>query len=130
MTGDVTNPTGDPRFVAAYDMLGRSGASEVQLRYQDDEEPTVWMAVGTWRRDGQVAREVAASLNPLGAILRLLEQVMDGAVCVHCHRPSGIDIDRSPSDMPMSEVVCWYQFDPELKSFRRGCEGEAEGDRR
>jgi hypothetical protein len=24
----------------------------------------------------------------------------------------------------VAQVVCWYRFDPELKTFRRGCEGD------
>jgi hypothetical protein len=26
--------------------------------------------------------------------------------------------------MPLNESVCWYQWDPEMKTFRRGCEGD------
>lgn len=112
----------DPRFVAAIELIGRTGGSQFQLRYSDDDEPTVWMAVGRW----PYGSEAAAALDPLRAVLRLLDQVVDGGTCAHCGKPSGVTDDFS-SDMPMAEVFCWYVFDPELAVFRRSCEGETEG---
>lgn len=108
------------RLVAAVDMIGRTGSKSFQLRYSDDEQPVVWMAIGEWRQDGQTVHEVAAAMDPVRAALRLCEQVMDGARCTHCHRPTGLEPD-SIDTMPANELVCWYQYDPELKTFRRGC---------
>jgi len=79
--------------------------------------PVVWVAVGTWGD----RHEVGAGLDPTRAALRLCEQVMDGGQCTHCGRPSGFEPD-SIDGMPLDELVCWYQFDPELKTFRRACE--------
>ena len=66
--------------------------------------------------------EVAAAANPVRAALRLCEQLVDGGMCTHCNRPAGLEPD-SIDAMPLNDLVCWYQYDPELKTFRRGCEG-------
>lgn len=111
----------DPILNAAMDMLRRTGASGVQVRYSDDEEPVVWMAVGTWGRGDEVIHDTAAALDPRRAFLRLLEQVIDGGTCQHCQRPTGFEPDHF-DEMPADELFCWYQYDPELRTFRRGCE--------
>lgn len=122
----------DPRMLAAIDMLRRTGQRSFQLRYSDDEDPLVWMAVGEWcigpdgrpvRDGGEVHHEAAAALTPFGAVFRLCEQAMDGGTCAHCGRPSGITMDWRES-MPLAEVLCWTVYDPETSSFRRSCEGE------
>lgn len=115
----MDNPNEDPRFTAAIDLIGRTGASAVQVRYSDDEQPTVWLAVAQY---GAKA-ETDAALTPWMAVLRLAERLVDGGMCVHCSRPAGLDPD-SIDTMPLNNLICWYQFDPEVKKFRRGCEGD------
>jgi hypothetical protein len=56
-------------------------------------------------------------------VLRLCAQVVDGGRCTHCRRPTGLSEDLDA--MPLDRLVCWYQWDPELATFRRGCEGDA-----
>lgn len=111
----------EPLLMASLDLIGRTGAKGVQLRYSDDEKPVVWMAVGTYVRDGREIHQVAADLHPARAAFKLCESVIDGGHCVHCDRPTGITEDFDP--MPLSDTICWYQFDPELATFRRACEG-------
>ena len=134
MSERVLDPQ-DPRFVAAIDLLRRTGLRTFQIRYQDDEQPTVWLAVGEWSRgpDGRpVAKggaqvfEAAGATNPVQAVMRLCDQVVDGGTCAHCRRPAGVTDDWR-SDMPLATVVCWQVYDPELKRFRRSCEGETGG---
>ena len=108
----------DPRFIAGVDLVGRTGAKSFQIRYSDDEKPTVWMAVGEWIRDGKSRYNVGASTGPLGALFDLLDKSIDGGICQHCQRPTGFSEDIDP--MPLDEMVCWYQWDPERKVFRRG----------
>jgi len=146
--GPSVNPVDDPRFTAGLDLIRRTGARGFQLRYSDDEDPVVWIAVGQWRwgkmrdasgrvvgkgpvpvgdgpvpRGGQIRYECAAALDPLRAVLRLLDQIIDGGHCAHCSRPTGVSDDWTET-MPLDEHICWYQFDPELSTFRRACEGE------
>lgn len=115
-----TQPPLDARLLAGVDMLRRTGAADFQLRYSDDVQPVVWMAIATWQRDGRLVQEVGAALDPLCAVLRLCEEVIDGGHCQHCQRATGFEPD-SIEDMPGDDTLCWYQWDPELKTFRRGC---------
>ena len=112
-------PQDDPRMTAGIELIGRTGAKSFQIRYSDDEEPVVWFAVALYD-DGKA--ETAASLDPVMAILRLAERLIDGGMCTHCKRPAGLETHHI-EDMPWEEYICWYQFDPELKTYRRGCEG-------
>jgi hypothetical protein len=127
------NPVEDDRFLAGVDLLRRSGMHSFQIRYSDDEEPVVWLAVGEWKLDarghpvpeGQHAGtyfDAMAAMNPLGAVLRLCEKAIDGGTCVHCGKPSAVSDDWA-SEQPLDEYFCYYVFDPELKTFRRSCEG-------
>lgn len=108
----------DQRFGAALDLIKRTGALAVQIRYSDDEEPTVWFVVAEYEREGKKLHETAAAMNPFTAAMRLVDQLVDGAECVHCHKPIH---DLNPT--PLDDLFCWYVYDPELKKFRRSCEG-------
>jgi len=106
------------RLTAAVDMLGRTGAAEVQLRYSDDEKPVVWIAAARWDDHW----EAAGAMNPLNALFRLCDHVIDGGECKRCGKPTGFSPDVDA--LPLDDLVCWYQWDPELKTFRGGCEGD------
>lgn len=127
--------TKDPILMAALDMIRRTGALEVQLRWSDDVEPQVWMVTARFNigpdnfprpatEDGKERWDVAGGMNPRQAAFRLCEQLIDGSRCTHCDRPSGIV--TTFDGMPLDEVFCWYAYDPELETFRRGCEGTVE----
>jgi hypothetical protein len=109
--------TDDPRFAAAVDLLARTGADEFRIRYCDEDEPIIWIAQARWRGHW----EIAAAKHPVRAVFALCDQVIDGGKCTHCHRPTGFAEDLDP--MPLPAAVCWYQWDPELATFRRGCAG-------
>jgi hypothetical protein len=81
------------------------------------------MGVAEFDHDGETIWETAAAMNPVRAILRLCERLIDGSICTHCKRPAGFEPDDITS-MPANDFFCWYQYDPELKTFRRGCEGD------
>lgn len=124
------NEPGDPRFAAAVEMLGRTGADSFQIRYCEEEEPVAWIAVAHWplidKPDVSVPEhfEVTAGLTPWRAVFRLCEAVMDGGTCRHCHKPTMVD-DKPPDDLlsVFEANVCSYRFDPEMSTFRRSCEG-------
>lgn len=115
MAGKTVPSIEDPRFVPAVDMLGRTGAAEFQIRYCDEDSPVIWMAAARW---GDVW-ETAAAMNPVSAVFRLCDQVIDGGTCQHCKRPTGFAPDLDA--MPLDTLVCWYQYDPSTKAFARGC---------
>lgn len=112
----MLTPKGEEMLLALIDMVGHTGSESCQIRYSDDDQPVIWMAVGKWGD----RHEVGAATDPVTAAFRLLETVVDGGTCTHCKKPTGITQDFD--DMPMETLVCWYQYDPELKKFRRGCE--------
>jgi len=122
-----------PKLLAAVKLLERTGARSYRTGYSDpdDGEPTVWYAVATWRGrpaggfavKGRDRHEAAAALDPVTATLRLCEQVIDGGQCAHCKRPTIFLADADDAG-PLDRMGCVYQWDPELSTFRRSCEGD------
>jgi hypothetical protein len=106
----------DPRFAPTVELIGRTGAEEFQIRFSEEELPVVWVAAARWGEHW----ECAGAMDPVRAVFRLADTVIDGGKCTHCARPTGFTPDFDP--MPMPEQICWYQWDPELATFRRGCE--------
>lgn len=117
----------DPRLLPAIDLVRRTGGIEFQLRFQSDQEPTVWIAVVGHSlnahghpTEGEVNRwSTAAGLTPPAAVFALLDNLIDGGTCAHCLRPSGFA--PTIEQMPADQLLCWTQWDPELATFRRGC---------
>lgn len=112
----MSTPSEDPRFVAAINLIGRTGATSWQIRYSDDRAPIVWVTIAEYPGE---RFETASALNPLTALLRLCDQLVDGGQCLHCKRPTGFDSNFG--SMPLSDLICWYQYDPGRKEFIRGC---------
>lgn len=131
------NNSGPPMFqhpimAAGIKLLEGTGMRQFQLRYSDDEQPVVWMAVAKWSLGGQgvpVAKggkpafDTASALDPVSAVLRLCDQMLNGGYCLHCERPSGVTL-RWDAAMPLADMICWYVYDPELQVFRRSCEND------
>lgn len=108
-----------PVFTAAIDMVRRTGAKSIRIGFYEDEPPTIWHVTATYSED---RHEVAAGMAPLTAALRLCAQLVDGARCVHCRQVSAFDESLLDSPVPAIPGFCWYKWDPELRTFRRGCE--------
>ena len=118
----------DPRFVAGVDLIGRTGAKDFRVGWSDEDDgpPTVWYAVATYKRPPGTPKwtpgEAAAALDPVKAVLRLCEQLIDGGTCAHCGKPT---IFVADTDTELLDLMgCVYAWDPELETFRRGCEGD------
>lgn len=122
MADDHMNPEDEMILKASVELIGRTGAQGFELRYSDDKKPIVWMALAYYDAGPGKFWQVGASFDPPRAAFKLCEALIDGGTCTHCKRPTGVtlDIDSMPGEM----VMCWYQLDPELKTFRRGCEGD------
>jgi hypothetical protein len=114
-----------PKMLAAVQLLRRTGMQTYRIGYSDegDGPPIVWYAVAEWTGD---RAEAAAALDPTTATLRLCEQVIDGGQCTHCKRLTIFDDNPqdSPFDALLDAMGCVYAWDPELSTFRRGCEGD------
>lgn len=112
------------KLLAAINYLRRTGAKQVQVRYSDDDSPPIWFVVAKFdgkNHLGIKGIEVDAATEPLAAALRLCERLTDGGVCLHCHKNAAFE-PNSLLRMPFDNQICWYQYDPELKKYRRGCE--------
>lgn len=112
----------DPKFGAGleyiYSVLPMP--LDVRFRFENSEVPAVWIAVCTYAGGRYVAE---ADLAYVGALLKVCERITYGSTCLHCGRPAAFD----PNMLPVSTrgALCWMQWDPELKVFRRSCEGDA-----
>lgn len=106
----------DDILKAAVALVGRTGAQDLTIGYSEEHEPPVWFAAASYRQ----GHEAGGAMTPLKAVLRLLDALVDGGQCAHCKRPTGVVVELGA--MPLADVFCWYQYDPELKTFRRGCE--------
>lgn len=114
----------EPTALGLVQWFPRLGATELQVRYSDDQAPVVWMAVvKVGRAKDRAVYEAAAALDPSDAIKRLASQIIDGGQCVHCGKPTGFEPDWTTPDFGTDRLVCWVTYDPELKRIRLGCGG-------
>lgn len=134
--GEIEPPFDSPRFLAGVKLIERTGARNFRIGYspEEDGEPVVWYATATWfwrsgrpvadaRGGAQVRHEAAAAMDATTAVMRLCEQIIDGGECMHCHRPTIFLADADDAG-PLDRMGCVYQWDPELATFRRSCEGD------
>lgn len=111
----------DPKFRAALEYVWTVLPRPLDIDFRvEGQAPTVWIVVCTYP-EGRYA--VEADLDHLGALLKLCERITYGSVCLYCGRPAAFD----PNMLELSTkgVFCWMQWDPELRVFRRSCEGDA-----
>lgn len=113
----------DRKLVALVDLIGRTGAKDFAIQWTELERqpPKVaWIASASHGKH----LTIGAALEPVQAAYRLAEQLIDGGECTHCHRMTGVDEDPFASKV-FDDAICFYRYDPELKTFRRTCEGAA-----
>lgn len=117
---DASQLLGDKALIdACTNLLGRTGADEYCTRVSP-ELPVVFMFMARWGDHW----EAMAGTKLSQACFRMLQHIVDGGLCVHCQKPTGVA--RDFADDLDNEHICWYQMDPELKRFRRSCEGDDE----
>jgi hypothetical protein len=78
----------------------------------------VFLAIG--ESDGAFA--VGASVQEIDAVLDLVGKLYIGQLCGDCLKPVAFEDSRYVGVLPAGELICWIQWDPELKRYRRGCE--------
>jgi hypothetical protein len=116
----------DPIVAATATFAGRTGATSFQIRYDDEQDPVIWVCVAEYRVRDAVAYKTGSGITPGAAAVALASDIADGGTCAHCGKPSGATDDWSV-EMPLADVICWYVFDPETSEFRRSCEGDTSG---
>jgi hypothetical protein len=110
----------DPRFIAGVELLQRTGARDFRIGWSDEDEgPVAFYAVCSWHQGA----EAAASLDPVKAVMRLCELVIDGGTCTHCGRPTIFDPDPpGPFDEMLDAMGCRYKWEPDSAAFVRSCQ--------
>lgn len=114
---------------ATIELIGRTGAKAFRLGWVDEEPelpqyPHIWYATARYEK----GHEAAAAMDPVGAVTRLAEQLIDGGKCQHCSRPTAIHQDSGDAELERmirkatDTPFCWYWYDYLSKSFKRGCE--------
>lgn len=133
-TDDQPNPFAeDGRYLAAVDLLARVGAKNYRVGHTDtDDQPVIWHATVELRQYYGMAfvrhYECAAAMDGVTATLRLAERLIDGGMCTHCGRMTVFSADPdTTAEEAMTGALggCLYAYDPELRTFRRSCEGDA-----
>jgi hypothetical protein len=119
------NDRSEALIKATADLVGRTGATGFSIEHFDSENPGVipWVAYAFY---ADQVWECAAGVHPAVACIRLLEVLVDGGQCTHCHRPTVVDDNwESPvvSADPTSPM-CSYLFDPSTARFVRACAGD------
>lgn len=119
----------DPKFIGGVDLLKRAGVRTFRIGHTDEEEdgaPVIWHVTAIYGTVGtEPLFQVAAGRDPVQAVMRLCEVVVDGAHCAHCGERSIFVHDDLAFDETIKSFgldACVYAWDPELKTFRRGCE--------
>lgn len=128
----MSDDTLDPIMTAAIDLIGRTGAESFTLRYSEEEgQPTIWIAFALWPvANGGYTVMSGSSMQPVLAVLDLAEKITDGGTCTHCGRVTIFEADWTKPTLPPLTLGgqqlehCNIQYDPELNTFRRQCEGE------
>jgi len=113
----------DPRGSAGIELLRRSGVKGIEFRITDahEEFPVVVVAIAHW---GGRHFKVGCGPNHVAATLDLCEKAVDGGRCTHCLRTTAfLPTHEALPDGAVMFALCRYQWDPELKTFRRECEG-------
>jgi hypothetical protein len=120
----------NPIYLAAVDAIARTGAKNYEIRWCEEQEPTVWFAISTHISEGEERQSVYAGFHPIEATIGLAEKLIDGSICAHCLKMTIFEPDWTAPRLGefriggMDVLHCTYQYDPELKKFRRSCEGE------
>jgi hypothetical protein len=103
----------DDRANAAIDLIGRTGATQLEVGYLHDDVPTdqaAWWATALYR-GAKVT--VEAKRSPVHALDALLARLLDGATCRWCARP----VTNLASKDPRRH--CRYRRDGDR--YVRGC---------
>lgn len=100
--------------LAIADLCGRSGATEFEIGWLDDEPPHRWYASAKYRGARLTAEDPD---DPSIAADGLALQILDGGMCTHCRKTTRI----SPTDRPLRtrKACLWARVG---SRWVRGCE--------
>lgn len=78
-------------LTAACDLVGRSGARQLELGYLHDDVPVEeagWYATARYRGAKLIVED---HRSPVEAAEALARRILDGGTCAHCHKPVRLD---------------------------------------
>jgi hypothetical protein len=102
---------------------------EVRLiQPEPDEAPGTLFFACVAIYQGPFRFEVGSATSPRLAAERLLDALMDGGQCTHCHRTTGVmhNLEEGRMAKQDSPEFCWWTWNPKLKAYSRGCAGDPE----
>ena len=84
--------------MAAVELLRRGGETEFQLRFSDEMDPTLWIAMVPLAENYW---EVAAALTAEEAVFLLCRNLFSASACTHCDKlmmfePSELEFEMFP----------------------------------
>lgn len=132
MSAPQLPPEAADYMTAMIDLIACTGSTDFQLRWSDDETPAVYMAVARYPKRSAIPSigaagkslrmkhlaETAAALDPILAIFRLCELLIDGGQCTTCRQPT---VMLDSSDQPI-EGLCGRRYN-RAGGFVRTCDG-------
>jgi hypothetical protein len=88
---DAFNPS--PRFLADIDLIGRTGARNLELGYEGSESAPRWFAQVSYQDE-------LVSITDKGgveeAVHLLVRRLVSGGICTWCHGVARLDGDEAP----------------------------------
>jgi len=127
-------PEQEARLKAASDLVARTGARSLAIRYSEPDEgddgPIVWIAIAEFSRPKGAVSQVGAALSPVEAIHRLLDSLIDGGLCKRCGRATAFDGENMLRKGRLPDVIegiptCWITYDDDAEKYVRDCERPA-----
>jgi len=106
------------KLAAGMEVIGRTGAEFTQVRFCDEDEPTLWMAYARYPDGGQ---QVAAALDLEEAVMRLCAQLINGGSCRHCHRGTGFTPRGLTTAVLDLSDICLTFWDDDAQAFTQAC---------
>ncbi len=130
-------PEMEARYLALVKLIERTGAVTYRIEHTEPANGVVmWIAISEHGRPtSPLIASAGAGASPLSATYELVSKLVDAGTCAHCGRASAVESLDTPLDVTLlgftdhqsGTVVdlCWYRYDPELRTYRRSCEGDA-----
>lgn len=110
------------QLIAAIDVIGRTGAADIEIGYDDEQRaPNWWYATCKVRHPGSpsgwVTATIGGQLGPVVAAEKMARKLINGGTCTHCGRV--MSLAGVPSERVMSSNLCrWSRVG---KRWERGC---------
>ena len=112
-------------LTAAVDVIGRTGAMDIEIGYDDDHaEPNWWYATCRIRTPasptGWAPSTVTKQSSPVVAVEKLARRLINGGTCTHCGRVMSLAHDAGVA-VNAGAVMATCFWERAGKRWERGC---------